>query len=56
MAKKAEARDYVTMECSVCGERYYRTSKLLKGVTTKLELSKFCPKCRKHVPHKERKK
>jgi len=53
-AKKG-ARDYVAMECSVCGNRNYRTSKNLRS-TTKLEISKFCSTYRKHVDHKEKKK
>ena len=57
MAKaKKGARDFVAMECSVCGNRNYRTSKQMRGTTTKLELTKFCNTCRKHVAHKEKKK
>ncbi|MCU0727103.1 MAG: 50S ribosomal protein L33 [Planctomycetes bacterium] len=53
---RADARDYVSMECEGCGSRNYRTSKKLKGATTKLELKKFCPRCRLHKVHKEKKK
>jgi large subunit ribosomal protein L33 len=53
---KADARDYVSLECEVCGSRNYRTSKKLKGSTTKLELDKYCRVCRKHTSHKEKKK
>jgi large subunit ribosomal protein L33 len=56
MAKKAPARDYVSLECPECRNRNYRTSKRIKGNTTKLNLSKFCPFCRKHTKHVERKK
>ena len=35
---KAEARDYVSMECEACGSRNYRTSKKIKGATYKLKL------------------
>ncbi|MFC1706895.1 50S ribosomal protein L33 [Planctomycetota bacterium] len=56
MAKKKKgARDYVSLECPECGNRNYRTSKQLRG-TPKLNLSKYCSTCRKHVPHKEKKK
>ena len=45
MAKaKKGARDYVAMECGTCGNRNYRTSKQLRGATTKLELTKYDPK------------
>jgi large subunit ribosomal protein L33 len=53
---KADARDYVSMECEACGSRNYRTSKRLKGATTKLALRKYCRQCRKHTLHKEKKK
>ena len=57
MAKaKKGGRDFVAMECSVCGNRNYRTSKQMRGTTTKLELTRFCNTCRKHVAHKEKKK
>jgi large subunit ribosomal protein L33 len=56
MAKaKKGARDYVAMECTTCGNRNYRTSKNMRN-TQKLELTKFCNTCRKHVEHKEKKK
>jgi large subunit ribosomal protein L33 len=56
MAKKALARDYVTLECPECKTRYYRTPKRVKGNTEKLSLKKYCPRCRKHTAHAERKK
>lgn len=60
MAKKG-SREYVTLECTVCKSRNYRTSKQMKPRGTKkqvekLALKKFCPKCREHTPHRERKK
>ena len=55
MAKKKGARDFVSLECPECGNRNYRTSKQLRG-TPKLELAKYCPSCRKHTKHKEKKK
>lgn len=57
MAKKKQGqRGYVTLECGECAERNYRTSKRLSGGLAKLELPKFCSRCRKHTAHKERKK
>jgi len=44
------------MQCSVCKNVNYWTSKNKKLVTKKLEYSKFCKHCRKHTPHKETKK
>jgi large subunit ribosomal protein L33 len=57
MAKKAKAaREYVFMECPDCRNRNYRTEKQMRGVTTKLELKKYCRFCRVHTLHKEKKK
>lgn len=61
MAGKKGLREYVTLECTECKTRNYRTSKQMKSKGTnkpvaKIELSKFCRKCRKHTMHKERKK
>ena len=48
-------REMVTLQCSVCKERNYTTTKNRKTTTDRLEFSKFCPRCRKHQPHKETK-
>ena len=48
-------REYVWLECTVCGARNYRTQKETRGAE-RLELKKFCRKERKHTPHKESRK
>ena len=53
---KADARDYVSLECEACGSRNYRTSKRIKGSTYKVNIKKYCRRCRKHVLHKEKRK
>lgn len=55
MAKKGEARENITLKCSVCGELNYRTEKNKRNTTERLELNKYCPKCRQHTAHKETK-
>jgi large subunit ribosomal protein L33 len=55
MAKKGEARQRITLKCTVCGEENYRTQKNKRNTTERLELNKFCAKCRKVTPHKEEK-
>mgnify|MGYP006300784649 CR=1 FL=1 len=60
MAKKS-ARLYVSLECTVCKNRNYRTSKqtkprAAKKQVSKLNLSKYCNTCRKHTKHNEKKK
>ena len=53
---RSEAREYVSLECSACGDRNYRTQKRAKGQTYKVDLQKYCPRCRRHELHKEKKK
>lgn len=55
MAKKGEARQRITLKCTVCDNENYRTEKNKKNTTERLELNKFCPKCKKNVLHKEAK-
>jgi large subunit ribosomal protein L33 len=45
-------RVFLTLACTECKNRNYHTTKNKKQ-TARLELKKFCPKCRKHTAHKE---
>jgi large subunit ribosomal protein L33 len=45
----------VTLECQQCKDRNYTTTKNRRANSEKLELSKFCRRCRAHKPHKETK-
>ena len=49
MAKK-EDRQIITLACTECKERTYTTSKNRRNDPERLELSKFCPRCRLHNP------
>ena len=49
------AREWIFLECGDCKTRYYRTTRNTLS-QSKIEIKKFCPKCRKRVGHKERKK
>jgi large subunit ribosomal protein L33 len=51
----AATRVIITLECQVCRERNYTTTKNKRANAEKLALSKFCPRCHKHQPHKETK-
>ncbi len=51
MAK--DTRPIITLACSTCRSRTYTTTKNRKNDPDRIELSKFCPRCRKHTPHKE---
>ncbi len=52
---KAENRQNKTWKCSECGEENYRNEKNVKNTTGRLELNKYCPRCKKHTVHKEKK-
>jgi large subunit ribosomal protein L33 len=47
------AREIITFQCTECKDRNYSNTKNKKTTTERLELKKFCPKCRKHQAHKE---
>lgn len=55
MAKKGEARIIVHLACTKCKERTYTTEKNKRNDPDRLELSKYCPRCRVHTPHRETK-
>ena len=55
MAKKGEARERVTLQCTECKNENYRTEKNKKNTTDRLELNKFCKTCQKTTLHKEKK-
>ncbi|MHB8095749.1 MAG: 50S ribosomal protein L33 [Candidatus Aminicenantales bacterium] len=48
-------REIVTLQCTVCKNRNYSTTRNKKTQTEKMELKKYCSHCRKHVLHKETK-
>lgn len=50
MAKNT--KNFVSLECTECKSRNYVVKKS-RGQKEKLELKKYCPKCRKHTVHKE---
>jgi large subunit ribosomal protein L33 len=52
MAKK-EDRSIITLSCTECKERTYTTTKNRRNDPDRLELNKFCPRCRCHRPHRE---
>ena len=57
--KKIMAKDdriSLTLKCTECGEENYLTSKNKKKHQEKLELNKYCPRCKKVTVHREKKK
>lgn len=55
MAKKGEARERVTLQCTECKNENYRTEKNKKNTTDRLEIKKFCKHCKATTTHKEKK-
>ena len=43
----------ITLQCQTCKERNYTTVKNKKNDPDRLEIKKFCPRCRKHTAHRE---
>ena len=48
-------RDNIILQCPECKRRNYATTKNKRNDPDRLELRKFCPRCRKHVAHREAK-
>ena len=49
----AKTRTVIHFECTECKERNYSKRVSKKRQFGKLNLNKFCSKCRKHQSHKE---
>ena len=52
---KVGNRQYKTFTCTECKAYSYRMDKNVKNNPERLELSKYCPKCKKHTNFKEEK-
>lgn len=52
-SKSTDIRPKITMACAECKERNYITKKNKRNDPDRIELAKYCPKCRKHTAHKE---
>ena len=55
MARKKGVRHIITLECTECKERNYLSEKNRRNDPSRIELSKFCPRCRAHTLHRETK-
>jgi large subunit ribosomal protein L33 len=55
MAKVKDIRPVITLACSECRERNYTTQKNRRNDPNRIELQKFCRRCRKHTLHRETK-
>jgi large subunit ribosomal protein L33 len=50
---KKEDRLVITLACSECRERNYATTKNRRNDPDRLELNKYCRRCRQHRLHRE---
>lgn len=48
-------RDLVKLVCEECKSENYYTDKNKKLNPERIEFKKYCPKCKKHTVHKEKK-
>ena len=54
-SKKNESRGLVQLVCEECKNVNYNVSKNKKNTPDRLELNRYCPKCRKTVIAREKK-
>ncbi len=60
-SKKKDARSYVALECTTCKSEHgvsrenYFVEKNKTNTPDRLEINKYCPTCKKHTVHKEKK-
>jgi len=52
-SKSQDVRPKITLACTECKERNYITKKNRRNTPDRLELKKFCPRCRTHTAHRE---
>jgi large subunit ribosomal protein L33 len=52
-SKSTDIRPKITLACTECKERNYITRKNRRNDPDRLELKKFCPRCRTHRSHRE---
>ena len=52
-SKTGDVRPKITLACSECKERNYITKKNRRNTPDRLELQKYCPRCRKSTLHRE---
>ena len=54
-SKKKDIRPVITFACMDCKERNYTSETNRRNDPTRMELQKYCPRCRKHTAHRETK-
>ncbi len=46
----------IMLKCTVCGEENYLTEKSKRNTPDRIEHKKYCSRCKKATPHKEKAK
>jgi len=46
-------RGHIALACTECRQRNYHTTKNRRNDPDRLELRKYCRRCRSHQPHRE---
>ena len=54
-SKKKDIRPVITLACAEYKERNYTSEKNRRNDPGRMELQKYCPRCRKHTAHRETK-
>ena len=52
-SKSSDVRPKITLACTECKERNYITKKNRRNDPDRLDLKKFCPRCKTHTVHRE---
>lgn len=55
MGIKGRVDKMVVLACETCKERNYTTVKNKKTTKERMELNKYCSRCKQHTAHKETK-
>ncbi|MEE4195508.1 MAG: 50S ribosomal protein L33 [Anaerolineae bacterium] len=53
MAKKKGIRPVITLACTDCKERNYTTEKNRRTTPGRIEMKKYCSRCKTHTLHRE---
>ncbi len=51
--KNTDIRHIITLQCGECRERNYTSMKNRRNDPQRLELRKYCSRCRSHRAHRE---
>ncbi|MGZ5389170.1 MAG: 50S ribosomal protein L33 [Aeromicrobium sp.] len=52
-SKSSDVRPKITLACTECKERNYITTKNRRNDPDRLDIKKYCPRCKTHQTHRE---